>query len=219
MNKKSIESLDIEIEEIRTKLTDECPPTSMEAFKKEVDEQYLIWEKEVQEIKLKKFQRDVKDFQTNRVYRWNYSQNRNPQRSRTASITSVSSLESGSGSTFYDTQSSLRNRKRKGEVANREQSEKKRAPKAKGTSKLQVINLSQKHLTKAQEEVLGMGQTFSPTARFNSFSVLKDYIYLHENWFFTTLQTPIQFGPHKKIKKMSPLKPMSHCRHFCSSGI
>lgn len=137
MNKKSIESLDVEINELKTKLSEMGSQANMDTFRKEVDAQYLIWEKEVQEIKTKKFLRDTNDFQSNRVYRWNYTSNGNTQRSRMPSVSSTSSAESTSGWRPQEARYQFRNGKRKGDYAPRQQNERKRTPPPKNTSKLQ----------------------------------------------------------------------------------
>lgn len=69
MNKKTLETLEAEIESTKTKLATECTPSSLENLRSELDALHLVWEKEIQEIKSKKFLRDSTDFQTNRVYR------------------------------------------------------------------------------------------------------------------------------------------------------
>lgn len=81
----------------------------MESLKNDLDKQFPIWEKEFQEMKRKKFQRDLNDLQTKRVYKWHHGFERRPPRSRSHSISSTSSM--ASSSTSHDARNERHKRK------------------------------------------------------------------------------------------------------------
>ncbi|KAM4048232.1 uncharacterized protein ACNLHF_011142 [Anomaloglossus baeobatrachus] len=93
INQSSLVSVEKEIENNQTKLNEILSTLSMESFKLEVDKQFLIWEKEVQEQKVKKFQRDLQDYQLKRVYRWQGTTQNKGHHRRSIASTSISSTE------------------------------------------------------------------------------------------------------------------------------
>lgn len=103
MNKKDLENIEKEIESVRTKLTENLSPTGLEALNNELDKQYTLWEKEIQDQKTKKFQRDVNDYQQKRVYRWFHGfERRQRGRPRSQSVSSMSSTGSAATGSIQD---------------------------------------------------------------------------------------------------------------------
>lgn len=135
-----------------------------------MDEQYVLWEKDIQQFKMKTFQKDLKDVQENRVYRWSHGFGKQKAPQRFPSISSLSSIGRNSTSSAYDVGQKLRSSKLKNATAARGGNNK-RKPAHTTTTKLQVIHLPDISLSEAQVEVLGPGLNFSP-----SFTAIK---YLH----------------------------------------
>ncbi|XP_077148359.1 uncharacterized protein LOC143809084 [Ranitomeya variabilis] len=138
---------------------------------KDIDTQFQIWEKEVKEIKTKKFQRDLNDFKSGTVYRWRLGTTRE-QRSRSSSFSSMSSRdeEGDIGARYRPYNLRKNNYNRKGNNYKKKGDKRNENP----PSKLQVINLSEIKLSEAQVDVLSLGLTFSPTSPFDSFIAIKD---------------------------------------------
>lgn len=89
-NKQVLEQLEKDIESLQKQLSENSTPEANEIFNKALEKQFDIWEKEIREIKTKKFSRDLNDLQQKRMYRWH--QNRPRKRmSRTSSFSSASS--------------------------------------------------------------------------------------------------------------------------------
>ncbi|XP_073442413.1 uncharacterized protein [Dendrobates tinctorius] len=89
INKKTLEGLENEIETVKKKLVEDLSASNMDQFKTEMEKQFLIWEKEVQEGKAKKFSRDLLDYKNNTVYRWHKATTTH----RASSLSSLSSAE------------------------------------------------------------------------------------------------------------------------------
>ncbi|XP_069588361.1 uncharacterized protein [Ranitomeya imitator] len=167
-NKKSLEMFDMDIENTRKKLIEVLTPSELEALNKDIDTQFQIWEKEVKDVKTKKFQRDLNDFKSGTVYRWRPTTMRGYDKTRSSSFSSMSSRddegEQGASSYVYNLRKN--NYRRKGNNRNRRTE--------KPSSKLQVINLSDTPLSETQVDVLSLGLTFSPVSPFDSFLAVKD---------------------------------------------
>ncbi|CAJ0963758.1 unnamed protein product [Ranitomeya imitator] len=127
--------MEIEIETLQKKLTESVSSADMDVFKKDLDGQFVIWEKEIKEVKTSKFMRDVQDFKTNSVYKW-YK----PRMStRSSSISSLSSAEGKTETLDVQRFSSAGRNKRKGTNYNRKYNSSKRVyTNTAGPSKLQV---------------------------------------------------------------------------------
>lgn len=90
--KKTLEKIETEIETLQNQLSEGSSSIDQENFKKEIEKQFVweVWEREIQELKTKKFSRDLNDFQQKQVYKWR--QRHQPRKmSRSSSFSSVSS--------------------------------------------------------------------------------------------------------------------------------
>lgn len=175
LNKKQLDTLETEIEVVRVKLVESTSTTVVDNFKKELEQQYVIWEKEIQEQKVKKLQRDLKDLQQNKMYRWSHNYRKQEYRARSQSVSSISSAGSSNTTQAHEDRYPFRHLKRKGGYDNKNQkgyNNKKSQPNE--SSRLQVINLSDHVLTETQKEVLSLGLNFSPTADYDLFTAVKD---------------------------------------------
>ncbi|CAJ0955116.1 unnamed protein product [Ranitomeya imitator] len=171
-NKKSMDKLDSEIESTRKKLFETLTSAEMETLNKDIENQFVIWEKEVKDIKMRKFQRDLQDFNDGTVYRWQQTTSRSRDITRSSSLSSVSSREEEGGVRTGTRLYNLRHNSNRRRGNNYKRKDK--YMDSPSTSKLQVINLSDVALTEPQIEVLSLGLSFSPTASFDLFSVMKD---------------------------------------------
>ncbi|XP_077131129.1 uncharacterized protein LOC143785876 [Ranitomeya variabilis] len=170
-NKNGLEKLDRDIEDTRKKLTDNLTSVEMETLNKDIEAQFPVWEKEVKETKTKKFQRDLEDFKSGTVYRWQSNKsNGEGSISRTSSLSSISSRENDNMPTncIYNLRKNI-NKRRNDNYKRRD-----KWADNPGNARLQVINLSDKQLTEPQVEVLSLGLTFSPSSSFDSFLAVKD---------------------------------------------
>lgn len=89
-NKKVLEQLEKEIDVVQNQLKEMSTLDVNEKFNQTVEKLLDTWEKDIQDIKTKKFSRDLNDFQQNRVFRWKLHK---PFRGRSR-ISSVSSAAS-----------------------------------------------------------------------------------------------------------------------------
>ncbi|CAJ0968672.1 unnamed protein product [Ranitomeya imitator] len=168
-NEKRLDKLDTDIEDTRRKQNENLTASEMDGLNKEIDGQFSIWEKEIKETKAKKFQRDLQDYKSGTVYRWQSTTSKPSNLSRSSSMSSLSSREG------EETQNQIYNL-RKNNYRRRNDTPRRfgRNNGGASTSKLQVINLSNYELTNAQQEVLSLGLSFSPTSSFNSFLAIND---------------------------------------------
>lgn len=128
LNKKDLETLESEIEGARDKLVEILTPSQLDIFKTEMESQYASWEKEIQEFKMKKFQRDLQDMQNNKMYKWHHGFERRRKPIRTNSISSISSMGSSSSISQQGDGGTHRNGKRKGDYDTKQQQDRKRNP-------------------------------------------------------------------------------------------
>lgn len=87
----------------------------------ELEGKYATWEKDIQEFKAKKFQRDLQDFLSNKMYKWYHGFRWKKTLTRVNSVSYVSSMASNSTSSNYEERGTLRIGKRKGELFARQQ--------------------------------------------------------------------------------------------------
>lgn len=134
------------------------------------------WGKEIKEIKICKFQRDLQDAPVGCVYKWRSTQG--TQRQRSMSVTSYTSTD-GETSSAHNSEDRFRHRYPRRKATTQRNSYSKRksddSKEGKTSGALKLINLSDKILTPAQSDVLGLGLTFSPASSFNEFTVIKDH--------------------------------------------
>ncbi|XP_075692976.1 uncharacterized protein LOC142758301 [Rhinoderma darwinii] len=169
LNQKMILSMDEEIESVQAQLFPLMSMDNMSKFKHNLDAQFAEWEKDIQEVKSKKFSRDIGDFQNNKVYRWRRNQAPGG-RSRTPSISSVSS-QSETDNTSYRSNFNIRPKRK---LAQRQVANKKRPDVRDQSSRPKVINLSTHVFSNIDLELIAKGLTFSPSASFDMFSAVKD---------------------------------------------
>ncbi|XP_056418357.1 uncharacterized protein LOC130358723 [Hyla sarda] len=109
-NNHTLDTMERELEDTQASLIKECSKMELEAFNKELDENLNIWEKDIQTMKTKKYQRDSVDAQSNRVYKWR--QNQTKPLARSLSVSSLASVGAESTtSSSYRQQFSGRKRK------------------------------------------------------------------------------------------------------------
>ncbi|XP_069590076.1 uncharacterized protein [Ranitomeya imitator] len=93
-DRKALDSIEGEIETLKNKIQSVLPVEDCNKFDKELDAELNKWEKEIQEFKVRKFQRDLQDYSTNRIYKWQYKKAQRKPISRSSSVTSLRSEES-----------------------------------------------------------------------------------------------------------------------------
>lgn len=71
--KKTLEQLDKSTTLLQESLKNTLSPDSLNKFEDKLNSDYQKWEKGSLEVKSKKFQRDVLDYQQHKVYKWQNS--------------------------------------------------------------------------------------------------------------------------------------------------
>ncbi|XP_069605746.1 uncharacterized protein [Ranitomeya imitator] len=179
-NTTSLAEIEKEIGALQTALCSTLSATAEKKLNDELEGDFQRWEKDIVAFKTKKYQRDVLDYKNNHVYKWKKRQSVQFKSSQRGSFSSASSMDeepacsSQPNNTFND-------RLGLGKMGNRRGKNKRRftppqslEKKAKPTNRLEVMNLSDRVLTKDQLGVLGLGLTFVPTNSFNYFTAMKD---------------------------------------------
>ncbi|XP_069601861.1 uncharacterized protein [Ranitomeya imitator] len=186
MNSASIKEIESEIDTLQSMIKKDMSNEALNKFNKDVEAEVQKWVEEIQQVKTKKFQRDVNDKQTNKMYKWRSGSDRsrpyyrNQSRSRSRSVSHKSSILS-------DERPTTRRGVQDGDNGDPQPSTKmmtrqnvKRGPMNKQLDGrnhqggLQVINLSDHVLSESQLRVLEKGLSFAPTNGFNFFTALKD---------------------------------------------
>ncbi|XP_075706492.1 uncharacterized protein LOC142740971 [Rhinoderma darwinii] len=172
LNQSMLDQLDIEIEDIQSQLNSKLTSEGLATFKNTLDEQFAEWEKDIQEIKSKKFSRDISDYAEKKVYKWR--KNNFPSKfNRSISTTSLSSQSESEGVTRSRPYHSYGTRQKR-KMIQKPTSNKRKPDFGESSNHLKVINLSTHTFSTPEMEVLEKGLTFSPCARFDSFSAIKD---------------------------------------------
>ncbi|XP_073530360.1 uncharacterized protein [Phyllobates terribilis] len=99
LDKKLIENLEIEIEDAQKELRSKSSKEALEIFEKELSNEYGKWETDIKNLKMKKYQRDITDYQKDRVFKWHQG-HRNFRARSISRNDSISSNESNSAVRF-----------------------------------------------------------------------------------------------------------------------
>ncbi|XP_073423441.1 uncharacterized protein [Dendrobates tinctorius] len=176
-NKKTLIELDRHLDELLKQAKSDLSAEQFQEMNGSMDKFVETIVKNIQETQLNKYNRDLKDFQSNNVYRWRKSkQNRGFLRTpSTSSVTSMSDTSASSSSASFNMMTRFRSRPKR----NREQRQLpyKRSNGASPSNdrhELKVINLSEHILTVTDLHVLSKGLSFSPKSDFDLFTVIKD---------------------------------------------
>ncbi|KAM4039018.1 uncharacterized protein ACNLHF_017336 [Anomaloglossus baeobatrachus] len=101
LNSTLLSDMETEMEKLQSCIYRQLTTEQKAKFEDEIKLLVLKWEKEVKDVKIKKFQRDVNDRKLDQVYRWRTDRSRSGYSSASTSrsrSTSVQSLTSGEGS-------------------------------------------------------------------------------------------------------------------------
>ncbi|CAJ0955578.1 unnamed protein product [Ranitomeya imitator] len=100
-DKRSLESLEKEIETIREQIQGIIPSDEYKKLDLSLEEELLKYEQDIQNNKTKKYLRDLEDYKHNRIYRWHQKQPRKQFRSQSVSSLSTTS-EGACGDHFLE---------------------------------------------------------------------------------------------------------------------
>ncbi|KAM4034779.1 uncharacterized protein ACNLHF_021470 [Anomaloglossus baeobatrachus] len=179
-NLLSLKKIDEEIEVLMESIKKDMALDQLNKYMNEVEKELDKWEQEISQNKMKKYQRDLGDFENNKIYRWQLKGNM-PQKVRSQknqsgnngnisvsdSYASSSDMEDG-GDIFQRTRAKNRGGNKYHEIfKNPNDQHKKR-------DQYKVINLSKYELTRTQLDVLERGLTFSPSQPLDKFVAVKD---------------------------------------------
>ncbi|XP_077155917.1 uncharacterized protein LOC143818518 [Ranitomeya variabilis] len=166
-NIATIKNIEGEIDSLQKTLQQDLSVDMFQEMIGKLDKEIEKWEGVISQNKQKKYERDVADFETNKIYKWQTSKTFGRKNiSRSSSITSNSSISEG-GEATYNGFNGPRTRQftKKGPTQGNHNQ--------KGDS-VKVINLSTHILTEAQERVLQKGLNFSPSSNLDTFTTIKD---------------------------------------------
>ncbi|XP_075175138.1 uncharacterized protein LOC142246016 [Anomaloglossus baeobatrachus] len=101
INLETLSRLNIEIEDLKKDLSSRLSEESIRKLNEDLEKSFSKWEKDVIEIKTKKYKRDFGDFKSNSVYRWKHPQKNQRKKkgvgtldhSKSFSASSLSSLD------------------------------------------------------------------------------------------------------------------------------
>ncbi|KAM4043956.1 uncharacterized protein ACNLHF_014260 isoform 1-T2 [Anomaloglossus baeobatrachus] len=179
-NSRSLTQIESELESLDKMITDKCDTPTITRFNSEMEKEIEKWEKEIKIYKIKKLNRDLLDYSSNKAYRWKmeYTRGRQftrPGKNQRSRSTSLASQTSGEGSSSGASESSNIPVETVGDrVKQRNRQFVPLGKNKKQGNKLQVINLSERTLSGAQIEVLSRGLTFAPSNSFHLVTALKD---------------------------------------------
>ncbi|KAM4030090.1 uncharacterized protein ACNLHF_021975 isoform 1-T1 [Anomaloglossus baeobatrachus] len=170
LNSNTIMELDKELDVIQAKFKSECPIEKLSSYEGQLEKTLESVVKKIQETQTHKFGRDQRDYQHGTVYFWRKPVMENPATSITSgssvsdmSDSNVSSLSMRSGRQIPRETTSYSNKNRNYKLFDRPRG---------GSHK--VINLSDHQLSSVDLALLEKGFTFSPAARFDLFTAIKD---------------------------------------------
>ncbi|XP_073414454.1 uncharacterized protein [Dendrobates tinctorius] len=176
-NASILEELDIELNKLQEELVAKLSKEALEKFFQDLNHDMEKWEQQISKNKMKKYQRDVMDYDQKKVFRWQNRISVEDQKQseiRSSSVSSVSSISSNTTSTHereYYTPRRIKTRyggRGRGSARYQSNSGTRRNDKPK------VINLSSHILSNEQVELLEKGLSFSPSQQLDSFTVIKD---------------------------------------------
>ncbi|CAJ0921398.1 unnamed protein product [Ranitomeya imitator] len=166
-NTNTLKSIETEIESLQRLLQQDLSGDSFQEMIGKLDKEIEKWEGVISHNKQKKYERDLADFETNRIFKWQINRTSTRKNvSRSSSIASGSSMSEGGDSTYSGYKGpKTRQFTKKGSAQG--------SHNYKGDH-VKVINLSAHMLTTAQERVLQKGLNFSPSSHLDSFITIKD---------------------------------------------
>ncbi|XP_056408133.1 uncharacterized protein LOC130307190 [Hyla sarda] len=88
LNTRTLDALSGEIDSAMKQLQEITSSQEYDIFLKEMEESFVVWEKQIQSQKSSKFQRDVNDYQNQKVYKWKFH-----TRTRSESVSSRTSRD------------------------------------------------------------------------------------------------------------------------------
>ncbi|XP_077112960.1 uncharacterized protein LOC143768157 [Ranitomeya variabilis] len=173
-NTSSLLELDNELESISKTLAKEMTIDQFGKWSKDLETDALKWEDKISQEKSKKYLRDVEDYDSNKIFRWQLKggisgprkrfRTQSDRSSEVDSATSASDVE-----TTRDSQSKGNERKKKfPDMFQKAQRN------GRPADRYQVVNLSSRVLTEEQINVLQRGLTFSPSNNLDPFTSVKD---------------------------------------------
>ncbi|XP_069611822.1 uncharacterized protein [Ranitomeya imitator] len=166
-NVTMLKNIETEIDSLQRTLQQDLKADSFQEMISKLDKDIEKWEGAISQNKQKKYERDVTDFENNKVFKWQTTKiHARRNMSRSSSIVSNSSMREG-GESSHNGYNGPRTRQftKKGPMH--------RNHNRKGDS-VKVINLSAHTLTDAQERVLQKGLNFSPSSTLDTFTTIKD---------------------------------------------
>ncbi|XP_075720101.1 uncharacterized protein LOC142760804 [Rhinoderma darwinii] len=165
-DKKQLEEIEKLILPLQEKVKTELTSDLLSKFEHELSLEYTKWENDIKELKSKKYQRDLMDFQEQRVYKW--------QRRGVNTMLRSESLSSLDSATSGASQGSQPMKTRRYETRRNPTKRKFNPLDDNVGGELKVINLSDIVFTPSQISVLSLGLSFCPVTGFDDFLAIKD---------------------------------------------
>ncbi|KAM4044275.1 uncharacterized protein ACNLHF_008270 isoform 1-T1 [Anomaloglossus baeobatrachus] len=95
-----LKTLDTELEVLQQAMTRDIEGTILKDFFASLDKDIEKWETEISQLKGKKYQRDMADFEMKRIFRWQIPKKNDKALTRNASMSSAASTSEGELSSF-----------------------------------------------------------------------------------------------------------------------
>ncbi|XP_069600643.1 uncharacterized protein [Ranitomeya imitator] len=175
-NSISLNLIDKEIDEIHKSLKKQLTSEKLESYMQTIEKDIDKWENDISQLKLKKYLRDSKDYEMDRIYKWQLPKKRSKLVPRNEDIIpreTISGSESSTSCSEPENTSDYFMRTRVGN--NRKYADIFSKRKAKRTDdRMKVVNLSDHILSDTQIKLLERGLTFSPSSTLDKFTVVKD---------------------------------------------
>ncbi|KAM4044703.1 uncharacterized protein ACNLHF_008578 [Anomaloglossus baeobatrachus] len=169
LNSKTIVDLDKELDVIQAKFKSECPSEKLSSYESQLEKILDSVVKKIQQTRTNKFGRDQRDYQQKLVYFW-----RKPTVDNPVSITSGSSVSDMSDSNLSSLSMRPGRQVHRGMTSPSVKNRNYKLFDRPHGSNNKVINLSNHQLSPVDLALLERGFTFSPAARFDVFSAVKD---------------------------------------------
>ncbi|XP_069616210.1 uncharacterized protein [Ranitomeya imitator] len=166
-NMATLRNIETEIDSLQKILQQKLKADCFQEKICKLDKEIEKWEGTISQNKQKKYERDLADFDSNKIFKWQTEKTSIRRNiSRSSSIISNSSLSEGGEST-HNIHKGPRTRQftKRGPIGGSQNRK---------DDSVKVINLSTHILTNAQESVLQKGLSFSPSSTIDTFTTIKD---------------------------------------------
>ncbi|KAM4012635.1 uncharacterized protein ACNLHF_004665 [Anomaloglossus baeobatrachus] len=184
----SLNKIDEDLEALMLTIKKDMAVDQINKYMADLEKEIDKWEQEISQTKLKKYQRDLGDYENKKIYKWQqkgYNMPRSRIQKNQSGNTNAAMSDSYASSSDMDEGSEISFRTRAKNKAGSKYHDmfKPRDGRShKGQDHYKVINLSDYNLTDVQMGVLERGLTFSPSQPMDKFTAVKDIHLFSRFW-------------------------------------